>query len=88
MHASRLRAAAAVRACAQELNRQIMAWLRNPTGPRVVVRPGNVDEVVARWRADRTPPPVTPPAAPSARPGLRWWPWRRRTTAPDAPALR
>jgi hypothetical protein len=82
---------AAVRAYAGELNRQIVAWLRTPTGPRVVVRPVNVDAVVQRWRADRRDR-VTPPAAgqppprttgagdPTGPPGKwRWrWPWRRR----------
>ncbi|WDZ83117.1 DUF1992 domain-containing protein [Micromonospora cathayae] len=75
---------AAVRAYAGQLNAQIVAWLRTPTGPRVVVRPVNVDAVVARWRADRRPahPPTAPTAdAPAHRPARRrrrWLPWRRR----------
>jgi len=48
-----LRTEDAVREVVAELNRRIMEWLRVPSGPQVVVVPVNVDEVVARWRADR-----------------------------------
>ncbi|MEV0155784.1 DUF1992 domain-containing protein [Micromonospora sp. NPDC050686] len=72
-----------VRAFVADLNRQVVDWLRTPTGPRVVVRPVNVDAVVRRWHAQRRQagvPPVTAVAAPTppARP-RRWWrlPWRR-----------
>ncbi|SIM70947.1 DUF1992 domain-containing protein [Micromonospora cremea] len=71
-----------------QLNAQIVAWLRNPEGPRVAVRPVNVDEVVRHWRAERSSrersAPTTPPlnAAPAVAPARRsWWawlPWRRR----------
>ncbi|SCL27204.1 DnaJ family domain-containing protein [Micromonospora inyonensis] len=76
---------AAVRAYAQELNTQIVAWLRTPTGPRVVVRPVDVDAVVRQWRAARSRlvPAGDPPAAAavSDRPTRRrrWW---RRTPRP------
>ncbi|BCL17746.1 DnaJ family domain-containing protein [Micromonospora sagamiensis] len=74
---------AAVRACAQELNTQIVAWLRTPTGPRVVVRPVDVDAVVRQWRAARSGPVPAgdPPAAAAVRPTRRrrWW---RRTPRP------
>lgn len=71
-----------VRALVGDLNAQITQWLRNPIGPRVAVRPVDVDAVVRQWRAER--PATVPAAAPapsttgprSARPG-RWWPWRR-----------
>lgn len=75
-----------VRSCVADLNRQIVEWLRTPTGPRVVVRPVNADDVVRRWRADRArtladriaAAPEAAPAAP-ARPRRRWrLPWRRR----------
>lgn len=74
-----------VRACVADLNTEIVAWLRTPTGPRVVVRPVNADDVVRRWRTDRdrataewTAAPTTAPTVP-ARPARRWrWPWRRR----------
>ncbi|WFE99284.1 DUF1992 domain-containing protein [Micromonospora sp. WMMD964] len=76
-----------VRDVVGQLNAQIVAWLRNPDGPRVVVRPVNVDEVLRRWRAEHTPPSVsTPPTeravvAPPHRSRRTWWrlPWRRRS---------
>ncbi|WP_341715653.1 DUF1992 domain-containing protein [Micromonospora sp. FIMYZ51] len=70
----------AVRACVTELNTQVMAWLRNPSGPRVAVRPVNVDAVVARWRADRRHTTAAPPApaAPPSASRWRWLPFRRR----------
>ncbi|WP_433111367.1 DUF1992 domain-containing protein [Micromonospora sp. CA-246542] len=76
----------AVRAFVGQLNAQIVAWLRNPDGPRVAIRPVNADEVVARWRAERARRNVTatatepaPVAAPARRSRRAWWlPWRRR----------
>ncbi|MEU7774683.1 DUF1992 domain-containing protein [Micromonospora taraxaci] len=77
-----------VRDVVGQLNAQIVAWLRNPDGPRVVVRPVNADEVVRRWRAEHAPPSVsTSPAeqvavvAPPPRSRRTWWPlpWRRRS---------
>ncbi|MFI7516193.1 DUF1992 domain-containing protein [Micromonospora echinofusca] len=73
---------ASVRAFVADLNAQILAWLRTPTGPRVAVRPVDADEVVRRWRAGRETAAATapaPPAAPAA-PRQRGWrpPWRRR----------
>ncbi|RQX19108.1 DUF1992 domain-containing protein [Micromonospora ureilytica] len=69
-----------------QLNAQIVAWLRNPDGPRVAVRPVNTEDVVRRWRAERARPKITStvsePAtvvAPSRRRRRNWWPlWRRR----------
>ncbi|MCF0096989.1 DUF1992 domain-containing protein [Micromonospora sp. MH99] len=74
-----------------QLNTQIVAWLRNPEGPRVAVRPVNADEVVRRWRAERTRPEATatgtdpaatvtgPAIAPARRARRSWWlRWRRR----------
>ena len=43
----------AVREVVRDLNERIAAYLRAPSGPHVPVRPVKVDEVVARWRADR-----------------------------------
>ncbi|MEU8300461.1 DUF1992 domain-containing protein [Micromonospora sp. NPDC048909] len=75
----------AVRAFCAVLNTEVMAWLRMPTGPKVVVRPVNVDEVVRRWRDERqaaaarpTPQPATGSAS---TPRRAWLPWRRRTAA-------
>ncbi|SCL72727.1 protein of unknown function [Micromonospora citrea] len=73
-----------VRAFVADLNAQIVAWLRTPTGPRVVVRPVDADGVVRRWRAERQtaaapdPAPAPPPAPPHR--ARRSWrlPWRRR----------
>ncbi|MEU4642448.1 DUF1992 domain-containing protein [Micromonospora sp. NPDC023814] len=73
-----------VRAFVADLNAQIIAWLRMPTGPRVTVRPVNTDDVVRRWQAERhlaaaPAPPPAPPAPPRARPRRAWRPpWRRR----------
>ncbi|MET8282079.1 DUF1992 domain-containing protein [Micromonospora sp. NPDC005174] len=74
-----------VRAFVGQLNGQIVAWLRNPDGPRVAVRPVNADEVVHRWRAERTRPEattITEPGtavAPARRARRSWWlRWRRR----------
>ncbi|WP_410809277.1 DUF1992 domain-containing protein [Micromonospora sp. 067-2] len=68
------------------LNAQILAWLRNPEGPRVAVRPVNVEEVLRRWREERSPVAVRTPAGepvgavapPARRPWWAWRPWRRR----------
>ncbi|SCF12383.1 protein of unknown function [Micromonospora coriariae] len=69
-----------------QLNAQIVAWLRNPEGPRVAVRPVNADEVVRRWRTEHAPngprtPTVEAPPAPAVAPTRRsrwaWLPWRR-----------
>lgn len=74
---------AAVRSYVADLNRQVVAWLRNPTGPQVVVRPVNADEVVAGWRADRerthaeAMAAARPAPPPQPGPRRRWqWPWR------------
>lgn len=40
-----------VRAAVRDVNRRVAAWVRNPTGPRVNVRPASVDEVLASWRS-------------------------------------
>ncbi|MFI9528286.1 DnaJ family domain-containing protein [Micromonospora rosaria] len=45
---------AGVRAVVRDLNAQVVDWLRNPTGPQVVVRPADPDAVVRRWRQART----------------------------------
>jgi hypothetical protein len=44
----------AVRAAAQDLNRRIAAWIRRPSGPRVMVAPVDPDRLVERWRTNRT----------------------------------
>ncbi|MGW4157551.1 DnaJ family domain-containing protein [Micromonospora chersina] len=73
-----------VRACVAALNTEVVAWLRTPTGPRVVVRPVNADDVVRDWRATRERAaaervaPTADPAPVPVPPRRRWWPWRRR----------
>lgn len=76
----------AVREIVHQLNLEIVAWLRAPSGPRVPVSPVDADEVVSQWRMDRrvvpTPPPSLLPSAedqpsaenqpPTPRP-RRWW---------------
>ncbi|MFI5834214.1 DUF1992 domain-containing protein [Micromonospora sp. NPDC051300] len=69
----------AVRSYVAVLNAEVVAWLRTPTGPRVVVRPVNVEEAVLRWRADRrsvtaaTPAPPQSPRPARSRRRRRWW---------------
>lgn len=46
-----------VREFVAKLNRRIAEWLRAPSGPEIpniVVRPVDVDDVLARWRDDRS----------------------------------
>ncbi|MEV4845377.1 DUF1992 domain-containing protein [Micromonospora matsumotoense] len=62
------------------LNREIVAWLRFPSGPRVVVRPVDTEAVLRAWRAHRAARQAraTAPPAPPIRSRRRWrWPWRR-----------
>ncbi|MFJ6197976.1 DUF1992 domain-containing protein [Micromonospora sp. NPDC092111] len=74
-----------VRAFVGALNAEIVAWLRCPSGPRVTVRPVNVDDVLRRWRAEREllaarRTTAATPARRDAPSGTRrrWrWPWRR-----------
>ncbi|WP_433350580.1 DUF1992 domain-containing protein [Micromonospora sp. CA-111912] len=70
----------AVRAYVGDLNAQVLAWLRNPTGPQIVVRPANADEVIRQWRAARDRPQAETDPAPQPRRSRRSWvrPWRRR----------
>ncbi|SCL55248.1 protein of unknown function [Micromonospora eburnea] len=42
-----------VRATVSALNQEIVDFLRSPSGPRVVVRPVNAEEIVRRWREER-----------------------------------
>lgn len=67
----------AVRDVAADLNRRIVEYLRAPTGPQVAVGPVNVDDVVARWRADRPEPAQRPAPAPE-EPAPRKAPWWQR----------
>ncbi|BDT87570.1 DUF1992 domain-containing protein [Nocardia cyriacigeorgica] len=69
-----------IRAAVSDLNQRIVRWIRVPTPPHVPIAPVDVDEVVARWRADRTPAPSAPAPrtdAPASKPARRRW-WQRR----------
>ncbi|MEU2614040.1 DUF1992 domain-containing protein [Micromonospora sp. NPDC007271] len=77
-----------VRTVVAALNREIVDFLRSPSGPRVAVRPVNVEETVRRWREEReraaaervTTAAVAGTATASVRVRRRRWrlPWRRR----------
>ncbi|MEV2237528.1 DUF1992 domain-containing protein [Micromonospora sp. NPDC049891] len=70
----------AVRAVVAELNAEVLAWLRNPSGPRIAVRPADADAVVQRWQDERRKAvPPTPVAAPTVRRRRSWF--RRRRAA-------
>jgi hypothetical protein len=72
---ARLPSEPAVRAVVEDLNARIeLYWRRPAEGPQVPIGQVDVEEAVARWRAERPPPP--PPAAPVAVPARRPW-WRR-----------
>src|SRR6185437_9045282 len=70
-----LRSEDAVRTVVADLNKQIIAHLRAPAGPHVPLRPVDVEQVVAGWRAAQPPAPV--PQAPPKRRRLRQTAGRR-----------
>ncbi len=47
----------AVRAVAEELNVQIVDYVRMPSGPQVPIGPVNADDLVEKWRAMRSAVP-------------------------------
>ncbi|SBT45524.1 DnaJ family domain-containing protein [Micromonospora narathiwatensis] len=73
-----------VRGVITALNQEIVEFLRSPSGPRVVVRPVNVEETVRRWREERERAAAervaTATATVTGRAERRRWrlPWRRR----------
>jgi Domain of unknown function (DUF1992) len=70
-----LRTEQAVRDHVDELNRQIRRARIVSSGPPLVLRLADADEVVARWRA-RQPSPTTGQPPPEQPPRRRPW-WRR-----------
>jgi hypothetical protein len=72
----------AVREVVERLNGRIAEWLRAPSEPYVPVRPVDVDDMVARWRAARrTTAPAgrsVPTSAGTAEHRSRPTPWWRR----------
>ncbi|MFI6869150.1 DUF1992 domain-containing protein [Nocardia sp. NPDC050406] len=79
-----------VRDTVSELNERIVRWLRMPEGPMVPMRPVDADEVVARWREERSAAAAASSTArqeqavkaveaePAEHPARsrRWWRWR------------
>jgi hypothetical protein len=73
----RLSSEGAVRAVLEDFNARVDAYWRRPAeGPQVPIGQVDVDEAVARWRAERPlPPPPPAPEPPRTRRRRRWW-WR------------
>ena len=68
---ARLSSESAVRSVVEDLNARVEAYWRAPAdGPQVPVGQVDVEEAVARWRADRPPPPPLPRVVATPRP---WW---------------
>ena len=66
----------AVRAVLEDFNARVDAYWRRPAeGPQVPIGQVDVDEALARWRAERPPPPPAP-VPERARRRRRWWWWR------------
>jgi hypothetical protein len=76
-----------VRAVVRDLNQRIAAWIRRPSGPRVVVAPADQDRMVELWRASRGPDRGPSPPAPSSSPAPSAPP-ADRPAAGEAPPLR
>jgi Domain of unknown function (DUF1992) len=70
---ARMRTEKSVRAHVEDLNFRIRRWIQIPVGPQLPLRPVDVDQVVADWRAARAPAPALAPAAGPKRPRARWW---------------
>lgn len=71
---ARLASEGVVRRVLEDFNMRVDAYWRAPAdGPQVPIGQVDVEEAVARWRADR---PVPPPPAPPPPPRARSW-WRR-----------
>lgn len=60
-----------VRAAVADLNRRIVECMRQPSELRISVRPVNVEQILAGWRAARPSP--TPTRRPEPPPRRRWW---------------
>ena len=78
---SRLSSEASVRQAVEELNGRIRAANRMPAidGPPTTLMPLDVDELVARWHADRPPSPPAVATTAAAEPVRRRPWWRRRS---------
>jgi hypothetical protein len=68
---ARLTSEGAVRARLEDFNARVDAYWRAPAdGPQVPIGQIDIEEAVARWRAERPAPPVVPPPVAVRR---RWW---------------
>lgn len=75
-----LRSEQAVRDLVSDLNLRIAHWMREPSGPQVPIGPVNTENLVAQWRAQRSPvasdvadaPEETAEQVPPRR-RARWW---------------
>ncbi|MDQ4119359.1 MAG: DUF1992 domain-containing protein [Actinomycetota bacterium] len=70
-----------VRDHVSELNRQVVEYMRHPSGPRVPIRKLDPDEIVAAWRADRRAQEAAdavPAPRPEPEPGAARRPWWSR----------
>jgi hypothetical protein len=69
----------AVREAVAELNQEIVAWLRAPSGPWRPVAPVNADDVVEQWRdhqrqaLEARAAAAPPTAGVPVRRARRWW---------------
>ena len=69
---ARLSSESAVRRVLEDFNARVDAYWRAPAdGPQVPIGQVDVEDAVARWRAERPVP--LPPAPPSPPPARRWW---------------
>ena len=69
-----------VRDAVAALAARVAQWLRYPDGPQVSVSMPRADDVVARWRDDRTARAASSVPAPEPDAPRAWWRawWRRR----------
>ena len=76
---ARLPSETAVRRVLEDFNARVDAYWRAPAdGPQVPIGQVDVEDLVARWRAERPAPPPPPPPPPPRRP---WW---RRYRGPSS----
>jgi len=72
-----LRTEQQVRDAVEELNKQILDWIRFGTGPFVAVKQVDVEPVVEQWRTDRAARAQAAAAAreeqPPPQPKTSWW---------------
>lgn len=70
---AKLRTEQEVRDTVDELNKRIMDWLRDGTGPQIHVGRVNADKVVEQWLADRPAPAGQTPVSEVREEPRSWW---------------